>query len=68
MKQDMTTRIDIDDGIDTDWEFLDFDSATDENDDGWMYLQIDHAQPSVVDLTTCDTDPISHLIWPTDSF
>ena len=68
MKQDMTTRIDIDDGIDTDWEFLDFDSATDENDDGWMYLQIDHSQPSVVDLTTCDTDPIPHLIWPTDSF
>ena len=68
MKQDMTTRIGVENGIDTDWEFLDFDSATDENDDGWMYLQIDHSQPSVVDLTTCYTDPIPHLIWPTDSF
>lgn len=48
--------------------FVDFDSAVEENDDGWMYIHMDNSQSSVVELTTREADPIQHLIWPTDSF
>ncbi len=54
--------------IDTDVAFLDIDNVVEENDDGWMYIHMDHSQPSVVEFTTRETDPFQHLIWPTDSF
>ncbi len=54
--------------IDTAVAFLDIDNAVEENDYGWMYIHMDNSQPSVVEITTRETDPIQHLIWPTDSF
>ena len=49
--------------------FLNIDEAMEENDDGWMYVNFDRSRtPSVLELTTRETDPIPHLIWPTDSF
>ena len=67
MQLEMTTSST---GVDTRNEvaFLDFDSAIEENDDGWMYIHMDNSQSSVVELTTREADPIQHLIWPTDSF
>jgi predicted GNAT family N-acyltransferase len=46
------------------------DNATEENDDGWMYVVFDEstAHASVVDLITRADGRIPHLIWPTDSF
>ena len=46
------------------------DNATEENDDGWMYVVLGETGtgPSVVDLMTREDDRIPHLIWPTDSF
>jgi len=48
--------------------FLNVDDATEENDDGWMYVNFNQLQPSVLELTEREIDPIPHLIWPTDSF
>mmetsp|Transcript_31640 Transcript_31640/g.66549 ORF Transcript_31640/g.66549 Transcript_31640/m.66549 type:complete len:408 (+) Transcript_31640:83-1306(+) len=48
--------------------FLNIEKATEENDNGWMYVNFDESQQSVLELTTRETDPIPHLIWPTDSF
>jgi len=47
---------------------FDIDGATEENDDGWMYVNFNESQPSVLELTTREINPVSHLIWPTDSF
>ena len=46
------------------------DKVTEENDDGWMYVNFDETKkkPSVLELTTREVDPVLHLIWPTDSF
>ena len=46
------------------------DTVTEENDDGWMYVNFDETKkkPSVLELTTREVDPVLHLIWPTDSF
>ncbi|KAL9178863.1 hypothetical protein ACHAXT_011836 [Thalassiosira profunda] len=49
-------------------DFLDVERATEENDDGWMYVSFDDTGPSVTELTTRGADPVPHLIWPTDSF
>lgn len=69
MRDEMTRMNDADNRLGTlVSSFLDFDNVTEENDDGWMYIHWGHSQPSVVELTTRDTDPIQHLIWPTDSF
>jgi len=43
-------------------------TATEENDDGWMYVNFGDSRSDVLDLTTRKNDPISHVIWPTDSF
>lgn len=48
--------------------FLNVEQATEENDDGWMYVNFDESNTSVLELTTRETDPVLHLIWPTDSF
>ena len=48
--------------------FWDMDNATEESDDGWMYVNFDDARPSVLELTTREVDPVPHFIWPTDSF
>ena len=48
--------------------FVMIEDATEENDDGWMYVNFDESRPSLVDLITRAEDRIPHLIWPTDSF
>lgn len=48
--------------------FLNIEQATEENDDGWMYVNFDQSRQSVLELATREIDPIPHLIWPTDSF
>jgi len=63
MKEEMAKNNGNDDAA-----FLDIDNATEENDDGWMYVNFDESTPSVLELTTRKIDPVPHLIWPTDAF
>ncbi|KAL7548555.1 hypothetical protein ACHAWF_011842 [Thalassiosira exigua] len=55
-------------GVEDATTFLDLSSAEEENDEGWMYLDLGDSRTNVRDLTTRATDPVPHLIWPTDSF
>ena len=50
--------------------FMNIKEATEENDNGWMYVNFntDSSRQSILELTTRDSSPIPHLIWPTDSF
>lgn len=50
--------------------FMKIDNATEENDDGWMYVNFDYSSSpmSIVEILTREHDRVPHLIWPTDSF
>ena len=50
--------------------FMNIKEATEENDNGWMYVNFnnDSSRQSILELTTRESSPIPHLIWPTDSF
>ena len=47
---------------------FDANNIVEENDDGWMYVVFDRSEPNVLELTMRAEDPVTHLIWPTDSF
>eukprot|EP00970_Alexandrium_tamarense_P020626 scaffold15445_cov221-Alexandrium_tamarense.AAC.7 len=49
-------------------QFIDLENAQTENDEGWMYVQFDEKEPSVLEMTKREEKPVYHLIWPTDSF
>jgi predicted GNAT family N-acyltransferase len=51
-----------------DCSFMDVQTATEENDDGWMYVNFDATKSNVLDLARREDDRIDHLVWPTDSF
>lgn len=53
---------------DCDYTFFDSKDIVEENDDGWMYVVFDRSAPNVLELTLRESDPVPHLIWPTDSF
>ena len=46
MKQEMMNNGDGRDDNNAELAFLDMDNATEENDDGWMYVNFDDARPS----------------------
>ena len=50
--------------------YMNIKEATEENDNGWMYVNFndDSSRQSVLELTTRESSPLPHLIWPTDSF
>jgi len=50
--------------------YMNIKEATEVNDNGWMYVNFnaDSSRQSILELTTRDSSPIPHLIWPTDSF
>lgn len=55
--------------------FMNIQDATEENDDGWMYVNFDNSSchtspmPSILELLGIgEHDRVTHLIWPTDSF
>jgi hypothetical protein len=49
-----------------DASFMKMDDATEENDDGWMYVNFDISSSPT--KQTREHDRVPHLIWPTDSF
>jgi predicted GNAT family N-acyltransferase len=51
-----------------DHSFMDVQNATEENDDGWMYVNFDASKSNVLDLARREDGRIDHLVWPTDSF
>lgn len=50
--------------------YMNIKEATEENDNGWMYVNFsdDSSRQSILELTTRESSPLPHLIWPTDSF
>lgn len=53
-----------------DASFMKIDDATEENDDGWMYVNFENSSSpmNIVEILTREHDRVPHLIWPTDSF
>lgn len=70
IKEESMSNEDIVHDKKVDASFMKIDDATEENDDGWMYVNFDYSSSptSIVDILTREHDRVPHLIWPTDSF
>ena len=70
IKEESMSNEDIVHDKKVDASFMKIDGATEENDDGWMYVNFDNSSSptSIVDILTREHDCVPHLIWPTDSF
>ena len=70
IKEESMSNKDIVHDKKVDASFMKIHDATEENDDGWMYVNFDNSSSptSIVDILTREHDHVPHLIWPTDSF
>jgi hypothetical protein len=70
IKEESMSNKDIVHDKQVDVSFMKIDDATEENDDGWMYVNFDKSSSptNIVDILTREHDRVIHLIWPTDSF